>query len=87
MNYRQSEVIKMEQSPTEKKLLLAWVAFFGLMFVPFAIAMGVWTEIVEDEDVIDILAFPFLVATSYFSFRLIVTKVIMSSKPEQKEGR
>lgn len=77
----------MEQSPTEKKLLLAWVAFFGLMFVPFAIAMGVWTEIVEDEDVIDILAFPFLVATSYFSFRLIVTKVIMSSKPEQKEGR
>lgn len=77
----------MEQSPSEKKLLLSWAAFFGLMFVPFAIAMGVWTEIVEDEDVIDILAFPFLAATSYFSFRLIVTKVIMSSKSEQKEGK
>ena len=77
----------MEQSPSEKKLLLAWAAFFGLMYVPFTIAVGVWTEIVEDEDVAAILACLFLAATSYFSFRLIVTKVIMSSKSEQKEGK
>lgn len=77
----------MQQGPSEKKLLLAWAAFFGLMYVPFAIALGIWMEIIEDEDVTDILAFLFLAATSYFSFRLIVTKVIMSSKSEQKEGK
>ena len=75
----------MQQGLSEKKLLLAWAAFFGLMFVPFAIALGIWTEIIEDEDVTDILAFLFLAATSYFSFRLIVTKVILSRNTQQKE--
>ena len=75
----------MQQGLSEKKLLLAWAAFFGLMYVPFAIALGIWTEIVEDEDVTDILAFLFLAATSYFAFRLMVMKVILGNKQEQKE--
>ena len=68
----------MNQKISEKKLLLAWGAFFGLMYVPFVIAFGVWSELIEDESIIDILAVLFLVATSYFSFRLIVTKMIFN---------
>ena len=68
----------MNQKISEKELLLTWGAFFGLMYVPFVIAFGVWSELIEDESIIDILAVLFLVATSYFSFRLIVTKMIFN---------
>jgi hypothetical protein len=68
----------MNQKISEKKLLLAWGAFFGLMYIPLTIAIGVWTELIEDENITDVLAILFLAATSYFSFRLIVTKMIFN---------
>ena len=69
----------MIQGTSEKKLFFAWAAFFGLMIVPSLMAIGVWTEIVEDEDLQGILVLLFLAVTSYFSFRLIVTKIMGNS--------
>lgn len=76
----------MNQKISEKKLLLTWGAFFGLMYVPFVIALGVWSELIEDESIIDILADLFFAATSYFSFRLIVTKIILNKTTVKEEG-
>lgn len=77
----------MESKFSEKRMLLSWGAFFALMFIPFAIAVEFWGAVFEDEDITDILAFVFLVATSYFSFRLIVKRMVLglSDNPEQKE--
>ena len=61
---------------SEKKILLYWSAFFGLMFIPFAIAIDIWIEIIGDNVLTDWLANLFLAATSYFAFRFVVRKIL-----------
>ena len=67
----------MEDIFSEKKILVSWAAFFGIMFVPFVAALEFWMSVIEDEGVTDVLAFVFLVATSYFAFRLVVKRIVL----------
>ena len=75
-------MVVMNGNFSEKKIFLLWAAFFGLMFVPFAVATEFWSAIIEDEDAADVLAFVFFAATSYFAFRLIVRKMTAGKQNE-----
>ena len=76
----------MKANLSEKRILLSWAAFFGMMYVPFAAALEFWIAVIEDETITDILAFVFLAATSYFAFRLVV-KRIAQVQPEDSERK
>lgn len=76
----------MKANLSEKRILLSWAAFFGMMYVPFAAALEFWMEVIEDEVMTDVLAFVFLSATSYFAFRLVV-KRIAQVQPEDSERK
>ena len=76
----------MKANLSEKRILLSWAAFFGMMYVPFAVALEFWMAVIENEAMTDVLAFVFLATTSYFAFRLVV-KRIAQVQPEDSERK
>lgn len=72
---------------SEKKLLVAWLAFFWLTIIPLLIAAGVWVDILGDNILTDWMVFVFANATSYYAFRLVVKKMIIDKINQESQTK